>query len=224
MALSFNWKTIDQRPIAGSFWTHSQYYFLSEGLSNSWTFVFLDWSSPHGDYPIYTNRSISTTWSCQRWAVISGGNGTTDDLIVQHDSNGGNFNVTVPTVAGVDQTTFFTNTNATCGAGCSIVEAFEASAQQSWYYNCNITVGSVINGTLPEHQVGESLRTMAAAGIALQGFRLNSSFPDEKQYQVYPAQSAYGEPQGGSSDGIGQLISQFVRFFIDNIYFKVSSY
>lgn len=208
MALSFDYNPINKRPPAGIFWNPSIYYFLGEDSQN-WTFVFLDWS-PHGEYPVYTNRSIASSWSCQSWLVTTGGNGTTNNLTVQHNANGAVFNVSVPTVGGPDQTTFFTSPDVDCGDGCSVIEAFESSAEKPWYYKCNITVGAVHNATLPEHEVGLALRRMASSGIALQGYGLNTSLPGTKQYQVYPSQSAYGQPQIGSAKGMGQLIGQFV--------------
>ena len=211
MALSFDFDPISKQPPVGRFWTPGVYYFLDDILRR-WTYVFLDWS-PLGDTPVYTDRSISSNSSCQSWLVTTGGNGTMSNLTVLNDANGGMFNVSLPTIGGPDQTTFFTSPDIVCGDGCSVVEAFEASAEKPWYYKCNITVGAVENHTIPEHQVGLSLRQMASAGIALQGYGLDSALPGTKQYQVYPARSSYGEPQKGSFDGMGQLISQFVSIY-----------
>ncbi|KAH8602240.1 hypothetical protein B0O99DRAFT_680379 [Bisporella sp. PMI_857] len=208
MALGFDYDSISQRPPTGAFWKPGVHYYLDEDY-RSWTFVFLDWSPPNGEYPVYTDRSISSSWSCQSWLVTMGGNGTMSNLTVAHDANGGVFNVSVPTIGGPDQTTFFTSPEKDCGEGCGVVEAFEASAVKPWYYKCNITVGTVQNGTLPEHEVGRSLRQMASSAIALQGYGVKSALPGTRQYQVYPSQSAYGQPQRGSDNGMGQLIGQF---------------
>jgi hypothetical protein len=207
MALSFGWDAISKRPKDKTFWTPGIYYFLAEDML-SWIFVFLDWSN-NGEIAVYTNRSISSTWGCESWIVMTGGNGTVSNLTVLHDASGGSFNVSVPTMAGSDQTTFFTAPNANCGPGCSIVEAFEVSTEQSWYYKCNITVGVVQNATLPEHEIGINLRRMASSGIALQGYGLKPTLPGTKQYQVYPSQSAYGQRQSGFEEGMGTLIGQF---------------
>ena len=205
MALSFELDYTDNIPQPLAFFSTGADFFQGD---DSWVFVFLD-SPPAGISlnSVYTNRTINSTWGCQSWAVTGGGNGNVSSLIVLEDSNGNTFNVKLPTVGGPDQTTFFAAPNETCGSGCSTVEAFEASSTRPWYYSCNITVGTVNNGTRPEHQVGTSLRQMAASGIALQGYGLTS--PGAKQFQVYPSESSYGAPQDGSADNMGSLIGMF---------------
>jgi len=198
------------------FWSINALFFLGYD-QKSWTFVFID-SSPSdpgfanaigGPSAMYTNRTINSTASCRSYAVIAGGNGTFANLTVQEDSNGDLFKVTLPIVPGPDTTTYVTKPDSTCGEGCSIIDAFETSHTTSWYYQCNITVGNVINGNLPEHEVGISLRQMASAGIALQGYGLNSQLPGSQQFQVYPSASPYGTPQNGNSNGMGSNIAIF---------------
>lgn len=209
MALSFGSDAINNQPQEKSFWTPGIYYFYPED-ELSWTFVFLDQhKTDRGDFSIYTDRSINTTWNCQSWIVVQGGNGTLNEITALGDANGRTFPVSLPTTSGPDQTTYFTDPNATCGPGCSIVEAFEASLLESWYYQCNITVGTVQNATLPEHEIGGSLRNMAAGGIALKGYGLDLTLLGAKQYQIYPSPSVYGKPQGGNEQDIGRLIGQF---------------
>jgi hypothetical protein len=162
-----------------------------------------------GPSAIYTDRKINSTYSCRSFTVIGGGNGTATNLTVQEDSNGASFSVTLPTVPGMDTTTYFTKPDSSCGVGCSIIEAFEASHTTSWYYQCNITVGTVINGMLPEHEVGINLRQMASAGIALRGYGPNSQLPGSQQFQVYPSASPYGDPQKGDTDNMGLNIARF---------------
>lgn len=207
MALSFGSRPVSDRPDKKTFWTPGIYYFWPDDYL-SWEFVFFDWATT-GDIAVYTNRSVNTTWTCNSWIVLSGGNGTSTNLTVLNDANGGSFNVVVPKAGGPDQTTFFSDPDANCGPGCSIVEAFEVSTSKSWYYNCNITVGTVQNATLPEHEIGINLRRMAANGIALQGYGLRPSLPGAQQYQVYPSQSTYGQRQDGDENGMGNLIGQF---------------
>jgi hypothetical protein len=50
---------------------------------------------------------------------------------------------------------------------------------------------------------------MASAGIALQGYGLNSHRPGYKQFQVYPSGSPYGIPQEGDTDGMGSNLAHF---------------
>jgi hypothetical protein len=203
MALSFGYNTTNNIPKKKSFWTYPYIFEAEDGLS--WEFVFLDWTVT-GDIGVYTNRTTNVTWECQSWNVIEGGNGTSTNLTVQNGTDGESFDISLPKAGGLDQTTFFTAPDAICGPGCGIVEAFEASKKQSWFYQCNITVGAVQNSLLPEHEMGINLRRMAAGAIALQGFR--PSLPGTKQYQVYPSQSTYGQPQGGVEDQLGSQIGK----------------
>jgi hypothetical protein len=219
MALSLAYNSTSTIPPPGRLWsTANDYFFYNDSDDGSWTFVFID-SSPSdpgyyagyivGPSTIFTDRTINSTNSCQSFAVIEGGNGTVANLIVQEDSNGDSFNVSLPTVAGVDSMTYFTNPDTSCGDGCSIIEAFEASSTTSYYYNCSITVGTVMNATLPQHDVGIQLREMASAGIALQGYGAGANHTGSKQFQVYPSESIYGSPQSGDPVGIGSTISMF---------------
>jgi hypothetical protein len=217
MALSLVSNSTSNIPAPGMLWSTSPATFFQSDDGKTWTFVFID-SSPSdpgydgslgGPSAVFTNRTINSTYSCSSFVVIEGGNGTVANLTVQKDSNGDSFNVSLPTVAGVDSTTYFTNPDASCGDGCSIIDAFEASSTTSYYYSCNITVGTVMNATLPQHKVGIQLREMASAGIALQGYGANANLPGCKQFQVYPSESIYGSPQSGYSDGIGSIISMF---------------
>jgi len=119
------------------------------------------------------------------------------------------FRVSLPAIGGLDQTTYFTDPDTMCGPGCSTIEAFEASSAHPWYYCCNITVSNVKNGSIPEHQAGLSLRQMASAGIALNGYGLPSAVPSVKQAQIYASESLYGEPQEGDPEAMGRLIARF---------------
>jgi hypothetical protein len=160
----------DSIPAINEFWNNSKLIFQAPEEYVNWTFIFLD-SGPSGFGPtsVYTNRSISSTSNCISYPVAHGGDGSTQNLTVLRDGSGDEFDIQVPTRAGINQTTFFTDPEASCGPRCSIIEAFEASEPQSFYYNCTSTVGNVVNATLPEHDVGVLLRQLASSGIALQG-------------------------------------------------------
>jgi len=148
--------------------------------------------------------------TCNSWPVIEGGNGTTLNIIIMLDSSGNTSNKTIPVTGGVDQTTYFTNTNTDCGPGCSKISAFEASAVSSWYYECNVTVGKVTNSTRKEHEVGVHLTQMASGAIALQGYGTSSLTNNtDLQFQVYPAESIYGALQNGSTEEMGLVMAEF---------------
>lgn len=216
MALTFAIDDTSNIPPPGTLWSSSNIYFFQSIEEKIWEFVFIDSSPfdpgfagyPGGPSAIFTNRTINSTYSCMSFPVIGGGNGTTTNLTVQK-SNEDTFNVSLPIAAGLDTTTHFTNPDASCGDGCSIIEAFEAAHTTSWYYQCNITVGTVINAMRPEHEVGIKLREMASAGIALQGYGLNSLVPGSKQFQVYPSASTYGIPHNGNTDETGSSMAMF---------------
>ncbi|KAL0934903.1 uncharacterized protein CTRU02_209494 [Colletotrichum truncatum] len=158
---------------------------------------------------VATNRSINSTATCVAWPVTSGGNGTTSNITVSLP-NGDKNEVFIPVRGGTEQSTFMTNSSVSCGVGCSIVSAFEASSSSPWYYSCNVTVGKVANATLPEHEVGVNLTSLAAAGIALQGFAASSLVNDTNfQYQMYPAESVFGTPMNGSTDIMQALLARF---------------
>lgn len=160
---------------------------------------------------IFTNRTVNATWSCDSWLVTQGGNGTSTSLTIILDSKGDFQYINIPYAGGSNQTTFITNPNTyNCGPGCSTVHALEASDFKPWWYECNITVSPTHNATLPEHEIGEALARMAAAGIALQGHVVEAiQLKTEDQFQYYPATSYYGYPNGGDPDLMGSNIAQF---------------
>ncbi|ATZ53379.1 hypothetical protein BCIN_09g02410 [Botrytis cinerea B05.10] len=173
----------------------------------SWAFVFMDTSSD-GSTSAYSDRTIKSTSSCESYSVIDGGNGNFTNLTISKNGKSEGSKVRLPIAAGPDQTTFFTVPFTTCGEGCSIVEALEASANEPWYYKCNITVGPVINAQNANQEVSLPLRHMSSAAIALQGYAANPKLNDT-QYRIYVSESTYGYPRNGSADDFGYQISYF---------------
>ncbi|KAH6683482.1 hypothetical protein F5X68DRAFT_137416 [Plectosphaerella plurivora] len=157
---------------------------------------------------VATNRSINVTSTCEAWSVLA------TDLLTQtvsFDESGGGrtSNISFPVAPGTDQTIFVTNTTAPCGMGCSQVMALEMSSDSSWLYNCTVNIGAVSNVTLPEHQVGEEVRQLAAGAIALQGYFTQLQLGDGLQSQVYPAQSINGYPNMGLEKVMARKVMQF---------------
>jgi hypothetical protein len=207
IALSYANDDISGRPEAHTVWQASSPVYFYE--SKYFLAPILELNlNPDYDIVTFTNRSINSTWSCNSWPVISGGNGTSTNLTIMLDANGNTTSKIIPFAYGPEQTTYLTDTNSSCGPGCATVYAFEASTATPWWYECKITVSNVTNATLPEHEAGQNLTSMAAAAIALQGYAssINSS---TLQYQYYPAASAYGDPQAGSASNMGQQIAWF---------------
>lgn len=158
---------------------------------------------------VATDRALNSSATCRSWRVTSGGEGDRDSISIE-TAGGGPRDVFIPVRGGVNQTTFMTNTSRSCGDGCATVSAFEAAGPgESWYYECSVTVGRVVRGTLPEHEVSVELRSMAAASIALQGSGVSSLDDDDIQFQVYPAESVFGLPIKGLNDSMAMLMARF---------------
>lgn len=196
MALGFASDFSNNIPEPTTLWNGPPSYFLADDVS-SWIYVFLDNAPGPAGVSVYTNRRVNSTWSCDSFAAIQGGNGTVSNLMILQDANGrDNLNVTLPFAGGTDQTTFLTNPDVSCGAGCSIVNAFEASLTHPWFYRCNITVGVVMNATIyPQHDLGLSFRNMASAAIALQGYGLNSTGTARHNTKFGPPNQCMGNPR-----------------------------
>jgi hypothetical protein len=156
---------------------------------------------------VATARSIKVWAACNSWVVTTGGSGIDSRITIA--TNVGDPTVQVPP-GGINQTTFMTNTTLSCGPGCSIVTAFEASEASPWYYSCNVTVESVTGATLPEHEIGARLRNLASGAIALQGYEVSSFVQDSRfQFQIYPAESIFGTPRHGKTESMAMMMTRF---------------
>ncbi|GJC87623.1 hypothetical protein ColLi_10461 [Colletotrichum liriopes] len=126
--------------------------------------------------------------------------------------NGANMPLDIffPLPDGANQTTYLTNSSTNCGTGCRFISAVEVSERPTWYYNCTVAVSAVAQATAPEHDVSDSIRDLAAAGIALQGFQATSRLRDPSlQFQVYPAESTFGLPMKGFAKAMGMKLARF---------------
>ncbi|GAB0137373.1 hypothetical protein EsDP_00005641 [Epichloe bromicola] len=156
-----------------------------------------------------SNRSVSTSSTCQSWKVSKGGSGNTDTITI---ADGKNTMIRVPTKNGPLQTTFIVDPHTDQHIGWSIVNAFEASAADPWFYRCNVSVAPVNNAVIPEHQLGDDLKFMAPAAIALQGYgssTLGTNVTDRIQFQSYPAETFLGSACYGNSSLMGFQTSAF---------------
>ncbi|KAG6003758.1 hypothetical protein E4U21_001761 [Claviceps maximensis] len=156
-----------------------------------------------------TNRSVATSSTCESWNVIQGGSGNVETITIADDKN---TTIKVPTKNGPLQTTFIVDPHKDQHIGWSIVTAFEASAVDPWYYKCNVSVAPVVNALIPEHQLGDNLKLMAPAAIALQGYgssALGTNNTDRIQFQSYPAETFLGSTCSGSTSLMGYQTSSF---------------
>lgn len=144
--------------------------------------------------------------------MTQGGDGAALNITIKTGTDGHVSNVSLSVAGGADQTTFMTrhDGSSNCGPGCSRVTAFEASEMWPWFYDCNVTVGDVVNATRPEHEIGPILKTLASSAIALEGYAASSLVSDPAiQYQVYPAEAMYGIPINGTSQAMAMLMARF---------------
>ncbi|KAH6674194.1 hypothetical protein B0J14DRAFT_480438, partial [Halenospora varia] len=199
-------------PPTGYYWNNGPSIFF-DTEQESWNFVFLDSENTTISYStsVYSNKSINTTWTCTQSDVMDGVNGTVSPITLRNFGNHANFSMDIPYTGGMDQTTFFTTPDSTCDRGCGVVYAFEVnqSPNITHFYNCNITVGTVIGGSILEHDVSESFRNISSKAIAIQGYGINVDNSSSMQYQVYPRESAFGTAANGNIMKMGSLIGRF---------------
>jgi hypothetical protein len=157
----------------------------------------------YSDYSVMTDREISVTYNCQSYVVTAGGNGTENDITVQ------DLGEIYVSHKAPNSTTYFTDkpTGAApnqCGDDprCSVVQAFEASATEPWYYTCNITVAKTINDNLNISWVSDRMASIAGSAIAQVGYT-----DEGQEAQVYPQGSIWGAPSFGDKDDMGQYMA-----------------
>ncbi|OBS16055.1 hypothetical protein FPOA_12683 [Fusarium poae] len=163
---------------------------------------------------VATDRGMSISTKCESYPVISGGDGSSTEIVYRRNTTDGkgqeDVHVRVPFPVEAEQTAFMTNISTNCGPGCGTVAVFETSAKDSWFYSCNTTAGPVTNGTIPEHEVPEDVRLLAAQAIALKGLSVNTTLSNSNlQYQVYPAQSPFGTPLQGLVQAMELTMTRF---------------
>lgn len=160
-------------------------------------FIFSD--SPVGQQlgasSVYTARTISSTYTCESHKVLAGGDGTTVDLRVDGI---GNLTVyqTVP-----NTTTFFVAQDSSCANNtrCQVVQAFEASDTDPWYYKCNVTLGKTRFDPMNVSYISDYMAQIAVSAIAQTGF-----VDSEGETGVtYPLDSAWGTSLKGNASEMG---------------------
>ncbi|KAL6363865.1 hypothetical protein LRP88_03290 [Fusarium phalaenopsidis] len=208
IALAWVWGTMDDIPYPGTLWDNNDPLIYCGGASCKYIFQESTRSRKKYDLVVSTNRSVEATGRCRSWKVTRGARGNESTItIADNDSS----RVELMAVNGIDQTTFMFDAAAAQGSTWSEVTAFEASTSDSWYYRCNISFGPVINASRKEHQMGINITSLASSAIALQGYGASNlgSSNSSQQFQSYPAESTYGNPQNGSVEGMGKLVAAF---------------
>ncbi|KAF4465787.1 hypothetical protein FALBO_7361 [Fusarium albosuccineum] len=208
IALAWLWGSMEDIPRPGTFWDNNDPLIYCGGASCK--FIFQE-SSPNPkkyDLVVSTNRSVQVTSRCHSWKVTRGRNGNETTITIDDESRS---RVELMAVNGADQTTFMFDAASEQGTTWSEVTAFEASNANAWYYRCNVSFGPVVNAIRREHEIGRNITSLASSAIALQGYGASSLGPSNSshQFQSYPAESTYGNPQNGSAQGMGMLTAAF---------------
>ncbi|MCJ1282388.1 hypothetical protein MMC26_001711 [Xylographa opegraphella] len=168
--------------------------------------VFLEWptDSASSSGTFYTNRTILSNSTCAVYKVTQGANGDSQQIYFMKD---GTVQVQDFQLIEPNSTTYYTSPElGTCGPRCANVCAFENTGVQGFYYECEISVGSVVNATRPEHEVPDRVAKMAAGAIALQGYQAVNV---TDQYQRYPAGYEGGIWMDGDAAGMAAMMRQF---------------
>ncbi|KAI9641166.1 hypothetical protein NHQ30_010596 [Ciborinia camelliae] len=173
--------------------------------NNKMVFVFTEYSSS-GLLGVYTNRTLDMHYSCSSHKVLSG-----------YDNDNLPINITVQDIGRpvyvssfvANETTFFTDYPNSCPGipRCSIIQAFEASDTDPWYYTCNITLGNTKNDEHNISFISDDMAAIAAAAIATQGYLTYDNSRQEASF--YPQKSLWGTPMHGNAVSIGIQIASF---------------
>ncbi|KAH6662299.1 hypothetical protein B0J14DRAFT_307999 [Halenospora varia] len=203
----------DSKPQPGSIYQTDGASLFVDNSTRTVQFLFSD--SPTGAYAVgsgsvYTDRTVNVTWECTSRKVTKNGAGNDTQIFV--DGLGA---INMSTVV-TSSTTYFTTRPliATgknwqrnyCGTNqrCSVVEVFEASTTDPWYYRCNITVGKTYNDPKNVSYISDEMAWIAGSSIAQVGYIIR-----EQEAQVYPRGSDWGQIAGGNATMIGNLIATF---------------
>jgi hypothetical protein len=174
------------------------YIFYNNG-TNVGTFVFFDQNpgATSGNViNIYTSRTINATYECESHEVTSGGNGSVANIEVA------NIGTVFVSQSLPKATTFFNNDGVYCpdlNPRCSVVEVFEPSDTQPFYYRCNITLGETQGDPKNLSFVSDQMAYYATAAIA-QGGYVDQTL---QTAQIFPQNSIFGVPAQGDKDAMG---------------------
>jgi hypothetical protein len=181
----------------------SYIYFNNE--TNFGTFVFFDQNpgaTVNNAINIFTSRTINATYACESHEVTSGGNGSVATIEVANIGS-----VFVSQVLP-KSTTFFNNNGVQCpdkNQRCSVVEVFETSDTQPFYYKCNITLGNTQGDPKNLSWVSDEMAQYATAAIA-QGGYVDVTL---QTAQIFPQTSIFGTPSAGDKDTMGLYLGWY---------------
>ena len=172
-------------------------YFFMEYSANS--------DSNSNPINFYSNRSIKTTSSCNKYPVYDNVNGSAQSFTVVID--GKPFSPDFESI-GPNSTTYYTQQNMKCGPRCKQLCAYENNGVSAFYYECNVTVSTVSNVSYPSQNVSDENARRAAGAIGLQGYQQYWNSTAMSQFQRFPNESTYGHFVGDEAQ-MASLMRQF---------------
>ncbi|TQS34732.1 hypothetical protein Golomagni_04874 [Golovinomyces magnicellulatus] len=211
-ALNFGIGLTNSEPVPNQIYTSTDPLIWLDKRNSLIDFFFLD--SPEGSkmvegFSIFTPRKINVTYSCDSFLVLAGGDGKSTNIVVR-----GIGNISLPQ-AVPESSTFLLREKHACKSGirCSVVEAFESSYTDPWYYSCEISMGYTQNDPLGISTINDVMAETAIASIAQIGY--TDSFGTA--LQIYPRESMWGQASRGKSEDVGMMIGIFALASIAGI-------
>lgn len=149
-------------------------------------------------FSAFTDRKIGVSYNCSSHKVLGGGNGKSSRINIE---NIGDVFLSQPVP---DSTTFITKLNHTCNNNdrCSIVEAFESSSSDPWYYVCEISLNQTRNDPKRISEISDRMARIATASIAQVGYR----HPNGLSAQIYSRETMWGKAALGKHEDVGMMI------------------
>lgn len=209
---------VQKIPVPGTIFNPDNPLVYRDEDNLSFLYVFYEGTVSSAKYQgqVATNRTVATTASCSSFPVVKGANGTVFNITVRYPE--GDAVVELPVANGDTQTTYMHDPDTGANATWAFVEVFEASSNNTaWFYECDVSIGRVVNAVIPEHELGANLTQFVPPSIALQGYGSTQIDPTSNatkayQFQSYPQGSYFGAFVDGDGD---QMAMQLARFSIN---------
>ncbi|TQS34939.1 hypothetical protein Golomagni_04658 [Golovinomyces magnicellulatus] len=167
-------------------------------------FIFLD--SPKDSLVVesftsFSSRKVNTSYNCNSFRVLQGGDGVSSSIDVDVV---GRVNLSQPVP---DSTTYIVRSPHICPNNnrCSVIEVFESSLTDPWFYVCEITVGLTMNDVNGISYISDRMAQIASVSIAHIGFADTNGISS----QTYPRESLWGQTAKGNPSDIGLTIGIF---------------
>jgi hypothetical protein len=204
LAIDYGIDDLVNQPKSGDMYKSANAMLWYNNSINYLEFVFINSTTASGKaidttLSVYTDRKVNVTYACEAHKITANGTGTSNYPEVE-----GLGPVWVNTVLP-NSSVYFTNPNNFCEGStrCSIVEVFEVSDTEPWYYKCNVTMGSTINDHQNISYISDDMAFTATSSIAQIGYTDITG----QEYQIYPLNSVWGIPAGGDYTQVGDRVA-----------------